>query len=106
MVENAEVSIPASARGCRLRCVACGTEFERAAQDFRCVDCGELLEVFLSLVEGGRSVPRGKLRTIWLERRKSLDALTRVECGGFVSCFRDAGLEQGCHSARGEYAHL
>jgi len=75
MVENAEVSIPASARGCRLRCVACGTEFERAAQDFRCVDCGELLEVFYPSWKAGDPSRAEELRTIWLERRKSLDAL-------------------------------
>src|SRR5882762_6968255 len=75
MAETAEVSIPASARGCKLRCVACGTEFERAAQDFRCVNCGELLEVFYPAWEKGDPSHADELRTLWLERRKSLHAL-------------------------------
>jgi threonine synthase len=75
MAETAEVSIPASARGCKLRCVACNTEFERAAQDFRCVNCGELLEVFYPAWEKGDPSHAEELRTLWLERRKSLHAL-------------------------------
>src|SRR5882757_7415059 len=75
MAKTAEVSIPASERGCKLRCVACGTEFERAAQDFRCVNCGELLEVFYPSWKAGDPSRAEELRTIWLERRKSLDAL-------------------------------
>ena len=74
MAETAEVSISASARGCKLRCVGCGSEFERAEQDFRCVKCGELLEVFYPSRKTGAG--RGEeLRAIWLERRKSFLAL-------------------------------
>lgn len=75
VAENVEVSIPASARGCKLRCVNCGKEFERAAQDFRCVFCGELLEVFYPLREKGNPKIAQELRATWLERRKSFDAL-------------------------------
>jgi len=75
MAKTAEVSIPASARGCKLRCVGCGTEFERAAQDFRCVNCGELLEVFYPAWEKGDPSHAEELQTLWLERRKSLHAL-------------------------------
>jgi threonine synthase len=75
MAENVEVSIPARARGCRLRCVNCGKEFERAAQDFRCVSCGELLEVFYPLREKGNPEIADGLRAAWLERRKSFDPL-------------------------------
>jgi threonine synthase len=75
MAETAEVSITASARGCRLRCVACGTEFERAEQDFRCLSCGELLEVFYPARKTGDPARGAELRTTWLERRKSFYAL-------------------------------
>ncbi len=75
MAKTAEVSIPASARGCKLRCVLCGTEFERTAQDFRCVNCGELLEVFYPLRKTGDRARADELRTTWMERRKSLHAL-------------------------------
>src|SRR5258706_8056760 len=75
MAKTAEVSIPASARGCKLRCVLCGTEFERTAQDFRCVNCGELLEVFYPLWKTGNPARAEELRMTWMERRKSLHAL-------------------------------
>ena len=74
MAETAEVSISASSRGCRLRCVACGTEFERAEQDFRCLNCGELLEVFYPGRKAGNARAE-ELRATWLERRKSFHAL-------------------------------
>ena len=66
------VSIAASARGCGLRCVACGTEFERAEQDFRCLKCAELLEVFYPARQPAFG---GALKNIWLERRKSFERL-------------------------------
>ena len=72
MAERAEVSIAASARGCGLRCVACGTEFERAEQDFRCVKCRELLEVFYPERKAGSGEA---LRAVWRERRKSFERL-------------------------------
>jgi len=75
VAEQVEVSIPASARGCRLRCVACGKEFERAEQDFRCAACGELLEAFYPLRETGNPARAGELRATWLERRKSFHRL-------------------------------
>jgi threonine synthase len=75
MAKTAEVSIPASARGCKLRCVLCGTEFDQTAQDFRCVNCGELLEVFYPLRKIGDPARAEELRMTWMERRKSLHAL-------------------------------
>jgi len=63
--------------------VACGTEFERAAQDFRCVNCGELLEVFYPAWEKADPSHAEELRALWLERRKSLTRWIRVACGGF-----------------------
>jgi len=75
VAENVEVSIPASARGCKLRCVNCGKEFEQAEQDFRCVNCGELLEVFYPLRETGNPRIAEGLQATWLERRKSFHAL-------------------------------
>lgn len=75
MAETAEAFISATSRGCKLRCVACASEFERAEQDFRCVRCGELLEVFYPSWKTGDSKRAGELRTLWLERRKSFHAL-------------------------------
>ena len=70
MAETAEVSLSASSRGCKLRCVGCGSEFERAEQDFRCVKCGELLEVFYPARKTGAGRAE-ELRATWMERRKS-----------------------------------
>ena len=70
----ADAQVPASARGCKLRCVGCGTEFERAEQDFRCLNCGELLEVFYP--KRLSKAPRAaELRATWMERRKSFASL-------------------------------
>ena len=75
MTKSLEVSIPASARGCTLRCVACATEFERPEQDFLCVRCGELLEAVYPLREKGNAKLAEDLRETWLDRRKSFNRL-------------------------------
>lgn len=75
MAETAEAFISATSRGCKLRCVACASEFERAEQDFRCLHCGELLEVFYPFWKTRDPQRAGELRALWLERRKSLHAL-------------------------------
>ncbi len=75
MAETAEAFISATSRGCKLRCVACASEFDRAEQDFRCVDCGELLEVVYPFWKPGDLKQAAALKTLWLERRKSFQAL-------------------------------
>jgi threonine synthase len=60
-----------------LRCVACAKVCDRAGQNFRCSDCGDLLEVFYPgwNVEG-KLRPAGldvaALKSLWRLRRKSL----------------------------------
>ncbi len=77
MTEISELPMSASARGCVLRCVACGREFERAEQDFRCAVCGELLEAVYPLRKVGDRQTAEALRATWLERRKSFDRLNQ-----------------------------
>lgn len=61
----------ASNTGPQLRCIACGKTHESIAQNFRCSDCGDLLEVsFLALSEFEPSV----LRALWRDRKTSLKA--------------------------------
>ena len=75
MAETVEASIAATSRGCKLRCVACASEFERAEQDFRCLRCGELLEVFYPSWLSADAKRARELQTTWLDRRKSFNTL-------------------------------
>ena len=60
----------------RLRCIGCGTEPETAAQDFRCQNCGDLLELtFPAWASADRAQPAGldpeSLKKTWAQRRHS-----------------------------------
>ena len=55
----------------RLRCIACGATPDSAGQDFRCAACGDLLE----FVFPGWSFDPAVLKSLWLNRRTSRDAL-------------------------------
>jgi threonine synthase len=56
-----------------LRCIGCDARFAEPARDFRCVHCGDLLEVAYTAEPN----PAGAsaLRAIWRERKTSLDAI-------------------------------
>src|SRR5919198_4274078 len=61
----------------RLRCISCGSVSDSAGQNFRCRQCGDLLEIFYpgwniegKLRPAGLDVPA--LRSLWRVRRKSL----------------------------------
>jgi threonine synthase len=61
----------------RLRCINCGATTERAEQNFRCPNCGDLFEVFYPGWETSRGLraaghDAGSLKQIWRERRTSL----------------------------------
>jgi len=55
----------------KLRCIACGATPDSAAPDFRCIVCGDLLE----FISPGRTLDPAALKTLWLNRRTSRDAL-------------------------------
>jgi threonine synthase len=55
----------------RLRCISCGATPDSAAQDFRCTSCGDLLEFIFP----GWSFDPAALKSLWLNRRTSRDAL-------------------------------
>ena len=55
----------------RLRCISCGATPASTAQDFRCTSCGDLLEFVFS----GWSFDPAALRTLWLSRKTSRNAL-------------------------------
>src|SRR5689334_4791830 len=59
----------------RLRCVGCGSTPSVAAQDFRCGDCGDVVE----LVYEWPSLDPGQLKALWRERRMASD--TRDQSG-------------------------
>jgi len=68
----------------KLRCISCGATPSSAGQDFRCTACGDLLEFFFPewtsapLDEGlshHTSSDPAALKSLWLSRRASLDAL-------------------------------
>jgi threonine synthase len=58
----------------RLRCISCGATPDSAGQDFRCAACGDLLEFTFP---GWTSDPpdAASLKSLWLARRTSRDAL-------------------------------
>jgi threonine synthase len=58
----------------RLRCIACGATPDSAGQDFRCISCGDLLEFFFPGWPSESPEP-GALKSLWLNRRTSLDPL-------------------------------
>src|SRR6185437_1903563 len=60
--------------GHALRCIACGTEFERAGAEFRCPRCGDLLEVVYpawAASEAQTLVWASRLKQTWWERKLS-----------------------------------
>jgi threonine synthase len=58
----------------KLRCIACAAEFDHAEQDFRCTNCGDLLEVVYPEQEKGL-VRAAELKARWLDRRQSFRSL-------------------------------
>src|SRR5271170_3235963 len=58
------------AQASQLRCIGCGVVCEKAEQNFRCVSCGELLEI---VYPGWETTPpvAAALRVLWRERRTS-----------------------------------
>ena len=55
----------------RLRCIACGATPASAAQNFRCANCGDLLEFFFS----GWTFDPAALKSLWLNRKTSRSPL-------------------------------
>ena len=51
----------------QLRCISCGATPASAAQDFRCANCGNLLE----FVFPGREFDPASLKSLWLKRKTS-----------------------------------
>ena len=54
-----------------LRCISCGGTPASAAQDFRCTNCGDLLE----FVFPGRAADPQTLKSLWLSRKTSASKL-------------------------------
>jgi len=70
-----EIKAPASVS--RLRCINCGATADRAEQNFRCANCGDLFEVFYPGWETSRGLraaghDAASLKQIWRERKTSL----------------------------------
>ena len=76
MTDRATTAAPVS----RLRCIQCGVVRDSADQDFRCPECGGLLEAFFpgwATAEGLRAgeLSAGELKDRWLQRKLSRDPL-------------------------------
>ena len=56
--------------GAQLRCIGCGNVRESACADFRCPDCGELLEISYPNAKSKFAHP-ALLKSQWLERKMS-----------------------------------
>ncbi|MGB8012948.1 MAG: threonine synthase [Terriglobales bacterium] len=59
----------------KLRCISCGATPASAAQDFRCIACGDLLEFFFPGWTSGEPAEPVALKSLWLNRRTSREAL-------------------------------
>jgi threonine synthase len=72
-------SLSTSAPGVRqtnfqFRCIACGSVTDDASQNFRCADCGDLLEVTYPLWKE-TNPPAADLKSTWRQRRLSRSAV-------------------------------
>jgi len=69
-----DIKSPASVS--RLRCINCGTQADRADQDFRCPNCGDLFEVFYPGWQTDHGLRAGQpadaLKQLWRDRKTSL----------------------------------
>jgi threonine synthase len=59
----------------RLRCIACRATPDSAGEDFRCTECGDLLEFFFPDWTREPSLDPETLKSLWLNRRTSSEAL-------------------------------
>ena len=66
-----QVSIDQVATTSRLRCISCGATPESAVQNFRCANCGDLLEFFFP----EWNLDAATLKSLWLSRRASRKTL-------------------------------
>jgi threonine synthase len=77
-VQNRPASTMASTTGIpgsQLRCINCGSSAERAGQDFRCPDCGDLFEIVYpgwNTADGRAHLDPSTLKTLWRDRKMSL----------------------------------
>jgi threonine synthase len=69
-----DVSRKARATDHRFRCIACGHLSDDAAQNFRCANCGDLLEITYPHWKEAPPNP-GQLKSTWKQRRLSLDSV-------------------------------
>lgn len=70
------LSTPARPAEFRFRCIACGTLSESAAEDFRCGNCGDLLEITYPVWKESRP-DTAKLKADWSTRRLSSKPIDR-----------------------------
>jgi threonine synthase len=61
---------PNSARASHLRCIGCGVACEKAEQNFRCISCGDLLEIVYPGWNTSQ-LDATALRALWRRRRTS-----------------------------------
>ena len=56
----------------QLQCIGCGRLHKKAEQNFRCQDCGDLLEIVYPNWDGSGARPdAAALKAVWLQRRTS-----------------------------------
>ena len=62
-----------TAKNYRVRCISCGEVNASLASDFRCTNCGDLLEVEFTAWQAGVAPDPAELKALWRERRTSND---------------------------------
>jgi threonine synthase len=73
MTERITTSATVQGEVSRLRCIGCGTITETASQNFRCSQCGDLLEIYYPdwPAAGSDGFSPDELKKVWLSRRMS-----------------------------------
>jgi threonine synthase len=74
-MEVAQTSHSAAMKSYLVRCISCGEANPALASDFRCLRCGDLLEVDFPKWSEGLAPEPGALKALWRERRTSNYAL-------------------------------
>jgi threonine synthase len=78
-----------------MRCISCGAHPDSAGQDFRCAACGDLLEFFFpGWATDAPGFDRAALKSLWVGRRTSRDALDQSGVWRFREMLPHIPVEQ------------
>src|SRR5207245_9576804 len=73
---NRTISIPTAAPVSSFRCIACGVIRDNVSHDFRCTDCGDLLEIFYPAWHSEQMATNAPgFKALWQQRKTSRRAI-------------------------------